>query len=267
MNLTNILHDTPFSLVLSGGGALGIAHLGVIEDMEKGGLVPNEIVGTSMGGIIGACVAVGMKEAEITSLLERFASISNWIEFSLSGNSIIDDNRITAIFENIFGNRLLSQTDIPLKLIATDLLSGEKRLFMPNESIRIVDALLATMAIPGIFKEQHIGGKVLGDGFLCENLGILEAECDVILAVDVMGKNSFEHRLPDNFFKTHNVVEMFERSIRLLIYNQTKCAVSQCKKTLYLLEPDTSYFKTFNFNKYNEIKESGKGLLKNYKPY
>jgi len=260
-NIIDTLRETPFSLVLSGGGALGIAHLGVIDDMERFGLVPAEIVGTSMGGIIGACMAVGMEAELIASLLKRFGGLSNWLDLSLWGNSIIDDDKITAIFEEIFGERLLSQTEIPLKLIATDLLTGDKRVFGPHENIRLVDTLLATMAIPGIFREQHIGGQILGDGFLCENLGIPEAEMQAILAVDVLGKNAFEHRLPDSFFKTQNVMEMFERSLRLLEYNQSRCAVAQCDKTLYLLEPDTSAFKTFHFNKVDEIKELGRGLI------
>ena len=53
-----------FTLVLSGGGALGIAHLGVLSDLEDESITPSEIVGTSMGAIIGACFAIGMREKE-----------------------------------------------------------------------------------------------------------------------------------------------------------------------------------------------------------
>jgi len=59
--MTNKLETENFTLVLSGGGALGIAHLGVLHDLEQQNIVPSEIVGTSMGGIIGACMAIGMK--------------------------------------------------------------------------------------------------------------------------------------------------------------------------------------------------------------
>ena len=255
------LKKNRFSLVLSGGGALGIAHLGVIEDMESIGIKASEIIGTSMGGIIGACVAVGMDSKQITTLLKRFGSVRNWLDFSWRGNSIIDDKKIKEIFEDIFGNLRMNQTKIPLKLIATDLLSGEKRVFKSYEDTPIIDALLATMAIPGIFREQHINGQILGDGFLSENLGILEAKENIILAIDVLGKNSFDHTLPDNFFKTQNVIEMFERSLRLLIFNQSRTTMDRCKKRLYLIEPKTLDFKTFHFNKVDEIKRCGKGLL------
>ena len=69
------LKDSNFSLVLSGGGALGIAHLGVIRDLERLLISPDEIIGTSMGGIIGACLAVGMQEEEIFAKIENFASV------------------------------------------------------------------------------------------------------------------------------------------------------------------------------------------------
>lgn len=259
--MINVLKDEPFSLVLSGGGALGIAHLGVIEDMESLSLRPNEIIGTSMGGVIGACVAVGMDSKQITSLLKQFSSIRSWFNFSLSGNSIVDDNKIRKIFENIFKDLLLEQTKIPLKLIATDLLNGNKRVFMPNEHIAIVDALLATIAIPGIFKEQCINGQILGDGFLSENLGVLEAKNEIVLAIDVLGKKSFKYSLPDSYIKTKNVMDMFERSMRLLIYNQSRYITEQSNKKIYLIEPNTSAFKTFHFNRVDEIKNSGKGLI------
>jgi NTE family protein len=254
---------TPFSLVLSGGGALGIAHLGVIADMEAARLRPAQIVGTSMGGIIGAQLAIGLSEAQMREHLEAFVRISKWLNLSFDGNALIKSRKIRAIFETIFGDRTMGETDIPLTLVATDLLTGEKHLFTPDSPTPIVDALLATMAIPGIFEEQHIDGKVLGDGFLCANLGIDEATYDTVLAVDVLGSRSFEPTLPDNFFKTANVMEMMERSMRLLILNQTRQTLAHTDKTVHLIEPDTSGYKTFHFNKAETIRALGVGLLAN----
>ena len=255
------LKDEDFSLALSGGGALGIAHLGVLHDMENLELTPQEIIGTSMGGIIGACKAIGMKEAEIHEKLKAFSSLTKWMKFSLSGNAIIENSRIEQIFQEIFEERTMKQTEIPLKLIATNLLDGKKRVFSANDNIFIKDALLATMAIPGIFNEHEIGGKIYGDGFLCENLGVNETEYDTVLAVDVLGKYSFENSMPDNFFKTANVLEMFERSMRLLIYNQTQAHLRCNTKNILLIEPATRDYKTFQFHKLDEIRALGLGLL------
>jgi NTE family protein len=68
--------------------------------------------------------------------------------------------------------------------------------------------------------------------------------------------------MPDNFFKTANVMEMFEKSMRLLIYNQSKTHVQNSDKNIYLLEPKTKEYTTFSFHKYKEIRALGLGLLK-----
>ncbi|NEW59869.1 patatin-like phospholipase family protein [Sulfurovum sp. bin170] len=250
-----------FTLVLSGGGALGIAHLGVLADLEKDSILPKEIIGTSMGGIIGACFAIGMREKEIHKYIEEFSAVYKWISFSFSGNAIVENRKIENIFENIFKDKKMRDTTIPLKLIATNLLNGHKRVFCSQDDIYIKDAILATMAIPGIFDEHIIGGETYGDGFLCENLGINEASFDDILAVDVMGENSFQKEMPDNFFKTSNVLEMFEKSMRLLIYNQTQTHIKNSNKNILLLEPETKDYKTFHFHKVDEIRALGLELL------
>lgn len=255
------LNTNNFTLVLSGGGALGIAHLGVLHDLERKNIKPTEIVGTSMGGIIGACMAVGLEEKEIYEHIKSFSSVSRWIKFSLSGNAIVDNSKIEKIFENIFKNKKMNETNIPLKLIATNLKSGHKRVFCANDDIYIKDAVLSTMAIPGVFDEHIIEGENYGDGFLCENLGINESSYANILAVDVLGENSFEKDMPDNFFKTANVFEMFEKSMRLLIYNQSKTHIKNSDKNITLLEPNTRGFTTYHFHKYVEIRALGLGLL------
>ena len=258
------LDTNKFSLVLSGGGALGIAHLGILHDLESYNLLPSEIIGTSMGGIIGACLAIGLSEKEIYTILQDFTSVSKWISFSFSGNAIVDNHRIEDIFDNIFGKRTMKDVEIPLKLIATDIKNGEKRVFDAYDSVLIKDALLATMAIPGIFSEHIIEGNIYVDGFLCENLGVEEASFEHILAVDVLGINAYESELPDNFFKTSNVLEMFEKSMRLLIYNQTKNHLKHLDKQVYLIEPCTKIYNTFHFHKIDEIRALGLNLLKDY---
>ena len=260
--ITTSLQNQPFSLVLSGGGALGIAHLGVLHDMAQHQLHPTEVVGTSMGGIIAACMAVGMDETEIYSHIQRFSKVTNWLKFSFSGNGIVDNSKIAAIFEQLFGQRTMNQTTLPLKLIATHLATGKKRVFSAEDkTVCIKDALLATMAIPGIFEAHTIEGEVYGDGFLCENLGILEATYTQVLAVDVLGSGSFEHSIPQKWLKTKTVLEMFERSMRLLIFNQTRLMLQHTDKQIYLIEPDTKAFATYQFHRYEAIRALGLGLL------
>jgi NTE family protein len=179
----------------------------------------------------------------------------------MSGNAFVVNDKLKTIFESVFKERKMKDTLIPLKIIATDLHSGQKRVFTAKDDVLITDALLSTMAIPGVFEEHIIEGETYGDGFLCENLGVSEASYDDILAVDVMGENSFEKTMPDNFFKTANMLEMFEKSIRLLIFNQTQTNIKYSTKNILLLEPDTKEFKTFQFHKHEEIRALGLNLL------
>lgn len=260
-----LFKDEDFSLVLSGGGALGIAQLGVISDLETMNIKkPKEIIGTSMGGIIAACISINMKEEEIFKLFEEFSSIKNWMKFSFKGNSIIKTDKIFKIFKKIFVNKQMKDTNIPLKLISTNPLTGDKKVFNSDDDIFIADALLATMAIPGIFEEKEINGTIYVDGFLTENLGLSEAISDNILAIDVLGKNSFKNFLPEShIFKTTNVLSMFERSMRLLIFNQTKTNIKLLNnKNLILIDINTQFYKTFQFNKTKEIRELGLNLIK-----
>ncbi|RUM69882.1 MAG: patatin-like phospholipase family protein [Sulfurovum sp.] len=255
------LQTNHFTLVLSGGGALGIAHLGILHDLEKQKLFPAEVVGTSMGGVIAACMAIGMNENEIYQEIQKFSSVLKWIKFSFQGNAIIDNAKLETIFTQIFGKKKIKDTIIPLKIIATNLINGNKRVFTKEDDIYIKDAILTTIAIPGIFDEHIIDNKPYGDGFLCENLGIHEATFEHILAVDVLGKNSFEKELPDNFFKTSNVLEMFEKSMRLIILNQTKTHLENTDKNVILIEPMTKDYKTFQFNDYKALRDLGLGLI------
>jgi len=250
-----------FSLVLSGGGALGIAHLGVLEDLENSNITPNEIVGTSMGGIIGACLSIGLKQKDIYKLFVDFSNVFNWVKFSMHGNSVIKSSKIEKIFSDIFGSLKIKDTKIPLKIVATNLSNGDVKVFNNKSDIFIKDALLATMAIPGIFEEQSILGTTYVDGFLSENLPINQASLNDILAVDVLGKNSFLVDSPNNFLKIQNVFDMLEKSLRLLMYNQTKASLSKTKKNILLIEPTTKEYKTFHFHKYKEIKQLGKNLI------
>lgn len=252
-----------YSLVLSGGGALGIAHIAVIEDLKKkNNILPSEIIGTSMGAIIGACLAIGMDSKEIYKLIEDFSKITKWIKLSFNGNAIVKTKKVENIFYKIFGNKKIRDTKIPLKIVCTKLINGKAKVFSKNDDIKIVDALLATMAIPGIFQEKQINNEIYLDGFLSDNLGLRFTKYKRIVAIDVLGLKAYDSTLPNNFFKTNNIIEMFEKSMKLLIINQSDKNKKLLKnKKLKLIEVNTKNYKTFQFHKYKEIYKLGKGLI------
>jgi NTE family protein len=247
-----------FSLILSGGGALGISQLGIVKQLEKDNLFPSEVIGTSMGALIAACLSIGLNSNDILDLFKKFSKITNWIKFSFGGNSIIDNDKIKNILISIFDDKKMHETIIPLKIIATALNTGNKRVFSAiDTNISIVDALLSSIAIPGVFEATTIDDIVYVDGFLCENLGLTESSFDDIIAVDVLGYNSYNPDLPSSS-KLFNILDMFEKSMRLLIYNQRKSKLDSLFQknpnvNLTLIDVKTDAYKTFHFHAYLEL--------------
>jgi NTE family protein len=244
-----------FSLVLSGGGALGIAQVGILKQLEDNNKIPSEIIGTSIGSIIGAAYAIGYNSNEILLLLKNFSNIFNWINLKMNGNSLINSKKIEDILYKIFKDLKIKDSKIKLKIIATNLKTGVGESL--DENILIKDAILASIAIPGIFQEKEINNIVYVDGFLSDNLGINFSTYHNVLAVDVLGFNSYTPDLPNNFFKTKNMFSMFEKSMRLLIFNQTRNIILNSNKNIYLVDLYTKNFKTFNFGKVNELYKIG----------
>jgi NTE family protein len=265
--------NKPFSLVLSGGGALGFAHLGVISDLEQKQLKPSEIVGTSMGAIIGSLLSIGLTSSEIKFRFEESInsskknfpiSLPNWITFSLHRHTLMDTTKIESLFDKVFGERKMCDTKVPLKIVTTQFYNGQKKVFSKNDDVLIKDALLASMAIPGVFPSRNINGIEYVDGFLSENLGITQSEFNYIIASDVFGQNSFQSKNANSFFKFKNMAEKFEKSMRVIIANQTKTNIdsllTQEKKINYIDIP-THRYKTYQFNKLKDISELGKDLV------
>jgi len=256
--MNKINSDLEYSLVLSGGGALGIASLKTLKMLEENNIKYSEVIGTSIGAIIGSCVALGMKSNEIYKIFKEFSSVYTWIKFSFNGNSIIKKDKIEKLLKKYFQDKKISDTSIPLKIISTDISTGNTKEWNCNDDITIVDAILSSIAIPGIFEEITREDSTFVDGFLGSNLGVLHTQSNNIIAIDVLGSSSHKPNLPNNFFKTKNVLEMLEKSMRLLIINQTKSNIEILKLknksvNLNLFEINTSNFKTFDFHKHEEL--------------
>ncbi|NTV51914.1 MAG: hypothetical protein HGA76_02705 [Candidatus Firestonebacteria bacterium] len=203
-------------LVLSGGAARGMAHIGVLKVMEEVGLRPDLIVGTSIGAIIGGLYALGYSAADI----ERIVCSQNWTQ--LLGNSVPrdclpleeknEDGKYLLAFplrrgqiilprglsagENIslllseltlpaHAVRDFKQLPIPFACVATDLATG-KEVFLDHGSLP--EAIRASMAIPSVFTPVEIEGRLLGDGVVARNFPVSNAKdlgADLIIGVDV----------------------------------------------------------------------------------
>jgi len=217
-------HDQPparprIGLALSGGGALGLAEIGVIQWLDQNHIPVDRIAGTSMGSIIGAMYATGMSPAEI----QKFAEAIPWdevmlpeptyreasyrrkqdrrdyqiesplgLKHGLSGpNGFNPGLGIGLLLDRIAfpesGIASFDDLPIPFRCVATDMSSGDRVVlhdgFLPR-------AVRASMAIPGVFTPVEINGRVLADGGMVENIPVqtvreMDSDTITVIAVDL----------------------------------------------------------------------------------
>jgi NTE family protein len=170
-------------IALSGGGARGFAHLGVLQALEELGIEINEISGTSAGSIAATFYACGHSPKEALELISKtnlFKII--WPAFSLSG--LINMSKSEAVFRKFFADDSFSNTKIPLKIVATNLNEGKKHVFTSGPLIK---AMMASSCIPFIFDPVKIGNQAYIDGGIVNNLPseVLRESCDIVIGVNV----------------------------------------------------------------------------------
>ncbi len=230
--------------MLSGGGARGIAHVGVLEWVEEQRIPVHYIAGTSMGGLVGALYAMGMRPAEI----RQFLNSQNWDELLGSGTSFEklsfrrkEDKRnfqsgieiglrkgislplgvssahyIGLLIDRVtlpyYGIGSFDELPIPYRAVATDFLAA-KPVVMKDGSL--ASAMRATMSIPGVFPPVERDGKVLVDGGLLNNIPtdvVREFQPDVVIAVDVGTK-------PGDMEAIASIVGILQQSVTVMTIN------------------------------------------------
>jgi NTE family protein len=179
-----------FGLALGGGGARGLAHVGVLKALDRAGIRPDVIAGTSMGGLIGGAYAAGFSGRAIEREVMELASASRLIQFAdriPSLRALFSGRR----FEGYLARRIgaeLTFADLrrPLAISTVDLNTGREVVLHEGP---VVPALRATMSIPGVFAAVERGGRRLVDGGILNNVPTDHARAlgaDVVLAVDVL---------------------------------------------------------------------------------
>lgn len=173
--------DTAF--VLAGGGSLGAVEVGMLQGLLEAGVVPDLVVGASVGAINGAHFA-GFPDLQgidrlrdIWSDLRRgdifpFNPLRGALGFLLARNSLVDPVSLRRILERSLPYRDLRDATIPFHVVTTDLLTGMEVVLSTGP---VVEAVLASSAIPGIFPSVALGGRHLVDGGLASNTPISAA--------------------------------------------------------------------------------------------
>lgn len=150
-----------FSLALGGGGSRGIAHLGVLKLLDEQKIKIGALAGTSIGGLIGAAYLSGNSADE---LIERFTKVE---QPKLYGHRKGDEPSLlglaggTRVLEDLLGDRTFDDLEVPFAVTAVDVQAGQ---MITIQEGRLIDAVLATIAVPGILPARRWGGRLLVDG-------------------------------------------------------------------------------------------------------
>lgn len=173
-------------LVLGGGAARGFAHVGVIQELERNGIRPDLVVGTSAGSLVAALYASGMDAAalERAALSMDEATLTDWMLPILSRGMLRGD-ALARYVRQAVGGRLLQDMAMPLGVLATDLGSGQGVLFRRGDAAQ---AVRASSAVPGVFAPVLIAGREYVDGGLVAPVPVGQARsmgAEVVLAVDI----------------------------------------------------------------------------------
>lgn len=177
-------------LALGGGAALGFAHIGVLKVLEENGIKIDCIAGTSMGSVIGGLYASGMSADKMVETLNSFdiKKITKLNVFSVLKDGIFSTDKMPAYFEQIANVSLVEKTKIPFRCVSVDLYTGKPYIFKKGN---FGEAIMASTAIPGLFKPVKKDGMMLVDGGVVNNIPfdvVKDMGADFVIAVDVLPK-------------------------------------------------------------------------------
>jgi len=275
-------------LVLSGGGAKGIAHIGVLKAIDSAGLKIDYVTGTSMGSIIGGLYSAGYSGNQIEKVTKqlnwdellsgkpiyKFVGIDEKDEFGQysvevgikdkkvrTATGLIDSQELWLILNRIFlpvyNIKDFSKFSIPFKCIATDLSNG-KAIVISNGDI--VKAVRASMAIPSVFTAVDSDKTKLVDGGIVRNFPVKDVKemgADIVIGVNLFTG------LP-NIEKLNNVLDVF---YQITQYRDAYDLIEEKKLCNLVIEPPLEKYSAGSFDATDSIMDIGKTIGKLYYPY
>lgn len=171
-------------LALGGGAARGFAHIGVIKMLEAHGIVPDYVVGTSAGAVVGALYAGGFDAFAMQKLaIELDEKV--FADWTLRGPGLLKGEALQSFVNQQLKRRPLEKLDIPFGTVVTDLNSGERIVFRTGDTGM---AVRASAAVPGVFQPVAINGRRYVDGGLTSPVPVRAARemgADFVIAVDI----------------------------------------------------------------------------------
>lgn len=232
-------------LVLSGGGARGFAHLGVIEALNEAGMFPDVISGTSAGALIGALYADGYKPREILNLLNCVSRL-DYMRPAMPREGLLQINGIIKILKSSLHAKQFKDLKIPLFVSATDLNNGKAVYFSEGD---LFDPVIASASIPVLFQPVIIDEICYVDGGVLDNLPIrpIENKCRFLIG-------SFVN--PVGYMKKiSGLINIAERTFML---SMSKDILEKAKRfDLFIAPPELRNYKILDPEKANELFDVG----------
>ncbi len=182
------------ALVLGGGGALGFAHIGVLRTLERHGIKPDLVVGTSIGAILGGLYCSGISVDELDDIAHNF----NWKMFtklflpSFSRTGFIKGDNILRFFRELVGDREIEKLPVKFAAVTFDMIRQQECVLTSGD---LAYAMMASMSIPLVFPPLRYGEREFVDGGAVNPLPVnvaRELGARHVIAVNVLKKNPFE---------------------------------------------------------------------------
>ncbi len=216
-------------VALGGGGAKGLAHVAILEMLDDMGVEISAVAGTSIGAIIGSAYASGRSAAELRVSLDELLAMPQtfqeimeskrlfgWLDLlnvEFGKAHILETHAFVSKMQSYVGVETFEELRTPLQVVAADFWERSEVVF---DSGPLIPAVSASFCLPGVFKPIVIDGRVLIDGG-CVNpvpFDLLRERCDVVVAVDVLGKRVPDDDLMPSFSEAlFNTFQIAESSI------------------------------------------------------
>lgn len=230
-----------FGIALSGGGARGIVHIGVLEALHKYGIRPEIISGASAGALVGAFYAAGMEPLEILELVKS-NKLVKMFKWQLPSSGLIDIKKVVSLLENNIVSDDFSSLKKPFYCSVVNLNSGHSEI---KSEGKLFQWVLASASIPVIFEPQVIDGNTYVDGGLLNNLPVdcIRDQCRILIGVHV------NHNGPEESIS--GIKAIAERTLRLAMGQNVRESLAKCD---FIIDPpETRKYNTFDFKKADEI--------------
>ena len=243
---------------LSGGGALGFAHIGALQALEEHGVKPDFISGSSMGAIIGAIYCAGYSPAKIMRIIqaEKLYKLDKLMSPNLNfkQKGLSSHATLRATLKELIPHDCFDSLEIPFAVCVTNITSGIYEYYYSGKGI--VEYVVASASIPGVFDPVVIKNTTYVDGGVLNNLPaeiLHQKGCNYIIGVDV---------LPFLPIEKKSILDITLWSIRLMQHSNTQNGIKYCN---WLIESNAiEKYNEIEFDKYKEIYQYGYKAMTEY---